>query len=125
MNKLYCTAIISNCMVHVFAFNNQYGIKDIYSKFHFKRQVEARENSGRDIFKITFASLLSSLLLYSPTTFVSDASATYSSYSISNEIYKNVYVNLPSDDFWYPPFMIGKWDTTFKFLGATFSDKVY
>ena len=125
MNKLCYTAIISYCMVNVFAFNNLYTIKDFFSKFRFKFQVEAREKSGRDSLKITIASLLSSVLLYSPTSLIGHVSAAYSSYSISNEVYKNVCVNLPSDDFWYPPFMIGKWDTTFKFLGATFSDKVY
>jgi len=33
-------------------------------------------------------------------------------------------VNVPSDDFWYPPYMIGTWDTSFKFLGANFSSKL-
>jgi len=33
-------------------------------------------------------------------------------------------VNLPSDDFWYPPFMIGRWNTSLIFDGSTFSNKV-
>lgn len=44
--------------------------------------------------------------------------------SLPSDVYKNVYVNAPSDDFWYPPFMIGQWKTDLKFLGATFTDKV-
>ena len=32
--------------------------------------------------------------------------------------------NAPSDDFWYPPFMIGRWTADYSFKGASFSDKV-
>ena len=33
-------------------------------------------------------------------------------------------VNAPSDDFWYPPYMIGTWDTSLQFLGANFGSKL-
>ena len=46
------------------------------------------------------------------------------SYDINSPVYKNVFVNSPSDDFWYPPFLIGKWKTSLKFQSATFNEKV-
>jgi len=46
------------------------------------------------------------------------------SYDINSPVYKNVFVNAPSDDFWYPPFLIGKWKTSLKFQSATFNEKV-
>lgn len=46
------------------------------------------------------------------------------SYDINNPSYKDVFVNAPSDDFWYPPFLIGKWKTSLKFQSATFNEKV-
>lgn len=33
-------------------------------------------------------------------------------------------VNVPSDDFWYPPYMIGTWNTQLKFMGANFTAKI-
>lgn len=30
-------------------------------------------------------------------------------------------VNIPSDDFWYPPFLLGRWDTVAKFRQAEFA----
>ena len=45
-------------------------------------------------------------------------------YDLTNDDYKNVMINLSSDDFWYPPFMTGKWKTNLKFLGATFTNKI-
>ena len=32
--------------------------------------------------------------------------------------------NIPSDDFWYPPYMIGRWNTSLIFNGATFSNRI-
>jgi hypothetical protein len=32
--------------------------------------------------------------------------------------------NLPTDDFWYPPYMIGRWNTSLTFDGATFSNRL-
>ena len=33
-------------------------------------------------------------------------------------------INKPSDDFWYPPYCIGKWNTTLTFDGAKFSEDI-
>lgn len=33
-------------------------------------------------------------------------------------------VNIQSDDFWYPPFLLGRWDTTLRFVKAEFSPEV-
>jgi hypothetical protein len=41
----------------------------------------------------------------------------------STEFHKNVF-NVPSDDFWYPPYMIGKWKVSMKFKGASFTDSI-
>jgi hypothetical protein len=38
--------------------------------------------------------------------------------------YQKAPFNQPTDDFWYPPFMIGKWNTTMTFLGGKFTNKV-
>jgi len=38
--------------------------------------------------------------------------------------YENTMVNTPSDDFWYPPYMIGYWNTSMIFNGAKFTDKI-
>lgn len=31
---------------------------------------------------------------------------------------------MPSDDFWYPPYMIGRWNTSLTFSKANFTDKI-
>ena len=46
------------------------------------------------------------------------------SYKIHSDNYKNVIVNSPSDDFWYPPFMIGTWKTSLTFRGVQFSNNI-
>jgi len=33
-------------------------------------------------------------------------------------------VNIGSDDFWYPPYMIGEWNAKMKFIGANFSSNI-
>jgi len=33
-------------------------------------------------------------------------------------------INMNSDDFWYPPYMIGRWNTSLKFVGARFIDDI-
>jgi hypothetical protein len=38
--------------------------------------------------------------------------------------YRNPKINIQSDDFWYPPFLIGRWNVTMKFQGAKFTNKV-
>mmetsp|Transcript_16066 Transcript_16066/g.16196 ORF Transcript_16066/g.16196 Transcript_16066/m.16196 type:complete len:360 (+) Transcript_16066:38-1117(+) len=41
-----------------------------------------------------------------------------------NKVYQNPMVNIQSDDFWYPPYMLGVWNTTLSFRGATFTKKI-
>lgn len=50
--------------------------------------------------------------------------ASTSSASLSNPAWHKAEFNVPSDDFWYPPFMIGNWNADFTFEEAVFSDKV-
>jgi len=38
--------------------------------------------------------------------------------------YRKALVNIQSDDFWYPPYMIGCWNTTMKFAGAKFTNDI-
>jgi hypothetical protein len=45
-------------------------------------------------------------------------------YRIDSQAFHRAPINMPSDDFWYPPFLIGKWSTKLKFAGATFTDKI-
>jgi hypothetical protein len=66
-----------------------------------------------------FAALLTGIAL--TTTMSPEPSLASLSYSFDSDAYKNVIWNAPSDDFWYPPFMIGKWKTTLKFKQAIFS----
>lgn len=46
---------------------------------------------------------------------------------ITSPKYKRGLLNLPNpliDDFWYPPFLIGRWNTTMKFAGANFTNLI-
>lgn len=46
---------------------------------------------------------------------------------ITSKKYKRALLNLPNpliDDFWYPPFLIGRWNTTMKFRGANFTNLI-
>jgi hypothetical protein len=43
---------------------------------------------------------------------------------VENAEYSRALWNVPSDDFWYPPYLIGRWNATFKFAGARFTSKV-
>ena len=42
----------------------------------------------------------------------------------ANDTFKKALVNMPSQDFFYPPYMIGRWNTTLTFAYANFTDKV-
>lgn len=42
-------------------------------------------------------------------------------FPLNSEFYHLSPISIQSDDFWYPPFMIGKWKTDFSFKGATFN----
>ena len=44
--------------------------------------------------------------------------------SIEDRLYRRGLKNLPSDDFWYPPFLIGRWNVSLTFAGAVFTDKI-
>jgi hypothetical protein len=48
----------------------------------------------------------------------------FSTESLSDPVYKKGLLNPPSDDFWYPPYLIGKWNTTLTFEDATFTEKI-
>eukprot|EP01038_Epipyxis_sp_PR26KG_P006582 gene6582-9048_t len=52
------------------------------------------------------------------------SNADYLASSPQDIIYRKPLVNVQSDDFWYPPYMIGKWNTTMKFAGATFTNDI-
>ena len=43
---------------------------------------------------------------------------------LTNKEDKMATYNLPTDDFWYPPYMIGRWNTSLTFDGATFSNRL-
>ena len=47
-----------------------------------------------------------------------------SSTSLDNPAWHKAEFNIPSDDFWYPPFMIGNWNADFTFEEAVFNDKI-
>ena len=49
--------------------------------------------------------------------------ASTSSSRLSNPAWHKAEVNAPSDDFWYPPFLIGEWSADFKFDEAVFADE--
>ena len=42
---------------------------------------------------------------------------------IDDPLYNKALLNAPSDDFWYPPYLIGKWNTTMTFSNAVFTEK--
>lgn len=44
--------------------------------------------------------------------------------NLDESSYRKAPVNIQSDDFWYPPYMIGRWNTTMKFAGAKFSNEI-
>lgn len=52
---------------------------------------------------------------------IAQASISYKT-RFSKELGRGL-INLPSDDFWYPPYLIGEWNTNFKFNGANFTNK--
>ena len=62
------------------------------------------------------------LLLFSMIN--SPVAAEALTFPLDNPVYHKAFYDIPSDDFWYPPYMIGRWDTTLKFRGATFTDKI-
>lgn len=74
-------------------------------------------------FRHKLTALISAITITTSCTFPSLAHASIS-YDINSPSYKNVIVNGPSDDFWYPPFLIGKWKTSLKFQNAIFNEKV-
>ena len=43
---------------------------------------------------------------------------------IGNIAYQKGLWNAPSDDFWYPPYLVGRWNATMKFSGAKFTPSV-
>lgn len=43
---------------------------------------------------------------------------------INSDVYKKAPISIQSDDFWYPPYMIGRWNTSMKFTGARFTDEI-
>ena len=42
---------------------------------------------------------------------------------MDDKLYHKALINVQSDDFWYPPYLIGKWNTTLKFDKAIFTGK--
>lgn len=42
---------------------------------------------------------------------------------IDDKLYHKAIINVQSDDFWYPPYLIGKWNTTLTFDKAIFTEK--
>ena len=42
---------------------------------------------------------------------------------MDDPLYRKAIYNIPSDDFWYPPYFIGKWNTTLTFDNAVFTEK--
>lgn len=54
----------------------------------------------------------------------SQAAGALSKNPIGDETYRKALWNLPSDDFWYPPYLIGRWSASFKFTGAQFTKQV-
>jgi hypothetical protein len=60
-----------------------------------------------------------------PRTLVAETNpASTSSSRLSNPAWHKAEINLPSDDFWYPPFMIGDWFADFSFDEAVFADEI-
>lgn len=43
---------------------------------------------------------------------------------LDTDRYKLAPLSIQSDDFWYPPYMIGTWNTTLNFLGAKFTNLI-
>ena len=43
--------------------------------------------------------------------------------SMDDDLYHKAIINVQSDDFWYPPYLIGKWNTTLTFDKAIFTEK--
>ena len=44
--------------------------------------------------------------------------------TVAKDTFQKALLNMPSQDFFYPPYMIGRWNTTLKFAYANFTDKV-
>ena len=42
---------------------------------------------------------------------------------IDDKLYHKALINVQSDDFWYPPYLIGKWNTSLTFDKAIFTEK--
>lgn len=94
-----------------------------YTKYKSKtiNMVYDSPKSNRNVFnrmllnKLVFGSFSSSLIY----PFIAKASNI-----IEPKLYQSSIINEPSDDFWYPPFMIGYWNTTMSFVGAKFTNKI-
>ena len=79
-----------------------------------------RKDVNENIFKTI--SLLSTTKLSSLLLSPNKANALDD--DINSIRYKKAPINLPSDDFWYPPYLIGSWSMSMKFVGANFTDKI-
>lgn len=94
-----------------------------FSPHKFIQRLNALEMFGFRLRKKIVPSICSGLLFLGGLVCVPDTSSALS-YPIESNYYKKAVFNQPADDFWYPSFMIGRWDTKLKFEGATFTDKV-
>lgn len=57
------------------------------------------------------------------TAFISPTLVSALDRPMDDPLYRKATFNVPSDDFWYPPYFIGKWNTTLTFENAVFTEK--
>lgn len=90
-----------------------------------KNESILNQGTGQKMFgKLKTAFLASIIFLYPVSNCVASNNAVSSISTLDLPKYQKSLLNIPSNDFWYPPYLLGLWKSDFKFINAEFSDKV-
>jgi hypothetical protein len=81
-----------------------------------------RHGNGYYNIQAGISSILTKSILFIPA--VAHAAVDSTTVAPMQELHRKASLNLPSNDFWYPPYMIGRWNTTYTFTSANFTDKI-
>lgn len=117
------TIVILNSFLNINGFQcNSHSIRNLELLFaqHPKSPSESEREKSIEIFKVLsaigyFPTIARAANAISPSLITRD---------IDTERYKLPPANIQSDDFWFPPYMIGTWNTTLTFSGAKFTNLI-
>lgn len=96
-----------------------------------KRYINTNDNNHNEIYntreviaKDLKNNVLKTLSLLSSSLLLSSKPVKAFDDTIYNTRYYKAPITNPSDDFWYPPYLIGSWNLSLTFAGANFTDKI-